>query len=234
MSTASDLTEIRRSRALVGCCAGPAGPTGATGPAGATGVPAPTGNTLTVDAVYGNDATASADHYNVPFLTINAALALATTGELVFLRPGSYQGPITIPTGVAIRGASVQVTSINALNVSASTTLVTMGTQTRLEDLTLNLTSSADVNLVGVDFPSGTPQTVSLARSLPPSAEPPRSARPAQPVPSASLSVSLEDSPPGEPRPGDQRLRRPRGSTAWGEWAAVEACADRGSGAGDL
>lgn len=159
MSTASDLTEIRRSRALVGCCAGATGP---AGPAGATGVPAPTGNTLTVDAVYGNDTTASADRYNLPFLTINAALALATTGELVFLRPGAYVGPITIPTGVAIRGASVQVTSINALNVSASTTLVTMGTQTRLEDLTLNLTSSADVNLIGVDFPSGTPQTAKM------------------------------------------------------------------------
>ena len=37
-----------------------------------------------------------------------------------------------------------------------------MGTQTRLEDVTLNISSSADVNLTGVDFPTGTPQTAKL------------------------------------------------------------------------
>jgi hypothetical protein len=127
-----------------------------------TGVMEPSGNTLTVDAVYGNDTTAATSRYTLPFLTINAALALATTGQIVFLRPGAYQGPITIPTGVAIRGASTQVVSINALNVVAATTLVTMGTQTRLEDVTLNISSSSDVNLIGVDFPEGTPQTAKL------------------------------------------------------------------------
>jgi hypothetical protein len=115
-----------------------------------------------VDAVYGDDITAAASRYTLPFLTINAALALATTGQIVFLRPGAYQGPITIPTGVAIRGASTQVVSINALSVVAATTLVTMGTQTRLEDVTLNISSASDVNLTAVDFPTGTPQTAKL------------------------------------------------------------------------
>ena len=145
------------------------GPTGAMGPTGAsssvtgpTGAMGPIGNTLTVDAVYGDDTKATASRYTLPFLTINAALALATTGQIVFLRPGAYQGPITIPTGVAIRGASTQVVSINALSVVADTTLVTMGTQTRLEDVTLNISSSSDVNLTGVDFPTGTPQTAKL------------------------------------------------------------------------
>lgn len=120
------------------------------------------GNVLVVDQVYGNDTLAGQDPFNRPFLTLTAALTKATSGMCVFLMSGAYQGPITIPTGVAIRGVSVQTVSINALNVTSATTLVTMGIQTRLEDVTLNLTSASDVNLIGVDFPSGTPQTAKL------------------------------------------------------------------------
>lgn len=118
-----------------------------------------TGNTLTVDAVYGNDVAAASDPYKTSFLTIQAALSAATSGQVVFVRPGAYQGPITIPTGVAIRGISTQVVSINALNVTSNTTCVTMGIQSRLEDITINVSSSSNVDLIGVDFPSGTPQT---------------------------------------------------------------------------
>jgi hypothetical protein len=127
-----------------------------------TGANRPSGNTLTVDAVYGDDTLAAENPYTMPFATINAALDHGTTGQIVFLRPGAYQGPITIPSGVAIRGASTQVTSINALGTTGATTLVTMGEQTRLEDVTLNLTSNANVDLIGVDFPSGTPQTAKM------------------------------------------------------------------------
>lgn len=120
------------------------------------------GGVLTVDQVYGNDTLASVDPFNKPFLTIAAAVSKATSGMCIYLMPGAYQGPITIPTGVAIRGVSLQVVSINALGVASATTLVTMGTQTRLEDVTLNLTSTANVDLIGVDFPSGTPQTAKM------------------------------------------------------------------------
>lgn len=120
------------------------------------------GGVLSVDQVYGNDAQAAIDPFNKPFSTLTAALAKATSGMCIYLMPGAYQGPITIPTGVAIRGISTQVVSINALNVTSATTLVTMGTQTRLEDVTLNLSSSANVDLIGVDFPSGTPQTAKM------------------------------------------------------------------------
>jgi hypothetical protein len=54
MSSCSDLTDLRRARALVGAgCPGPAGPTGASGSAILRG------NVLVVDSVYGVDATAS-------------------------------------------------------------------------------------------------------------------------------------------------------------------------------
>ena len=120
------------------------------------------GGVLVVDQVYGNDANATLDPFNRPFLTLVGALARATSGMCVYLMSGTYQGPITIPTGVAIRGVSTQVVSINALGVTSATTLVTMGIQTRLEDVTVNLSSSANVNLIGVDFPSGTPQTAKM------------------------------------------------------------------------
>lgn len=120
------------------------------------------GGVLVVDRVHGNDSLAAQDPFNRPFFTLVAALAKATSGMCVYLMSGAYQGPITIPTGVAIRGVSTQTVSINTTGVTSATTLVTMGIQTRLEDVTLNLTSSADVDLIGVDFPSGTPQTAKL------------------------------------------------------------------------
>ena len=113
------------------------------------------GNTLVVDAVYGNDTLADANPYGYPFLTINAALTAAISGQTVFIRPGTYAESFAIPSGVAVRGASTQTVFISK-TVTANTTLVTMGTDTRLEDVTLTLIASADVNLTGVLFPTTT------------------------------------------------------------------------------
>ena len=112
------------------------------------------GNTLTVDAVYGNDTLGAASPYSAPFLTITAALAAASSGQQVFVRAGTYNEYIDIPAGVAVRGASTQTVKIQKLAVVASTTLITLNNQSRIEDVTLNLTSSANVNLVGVSFVS--------------------------------------------------------------------------------
>lgn len=143
---------------------GPTGPTGRgiTGPTG-QGITGPTGtsmtpagNTLTVDAVYGNDTLGAASPYLQPFLTISAALSSASVGQQVFVRPGTYNETINIPAGVAVRGASTQTVKIQKLGVVASTTLITLNNQSRLEDVTANLSSSANVNLVGVLFVSTT------------------------------------------------------------------------------
>lgn len=124
------------------------------------------GGVLTVDSVYGNDSLAAVDPFNKPFLTLSAAVAKATSGMCIYLMPGAYQGPIIIPTGVAIRGISLQVVSINTLNAASATTCVTMGIQTRLEDVTVNASSSSNVDLIGIDFPSGTPQTAKLRTAV--------------------------------------------------------------------
>lgn len=48
------------------------------------------GNTVTVDAVYGNDTSGKRGVASLPFLTLGAAKAAAQSGDLVWVRPGSY------------------------------------------------------------------------------------------------------------------------------------------------
>jgi hypothetical protein len=115
-----------------------------------------------VDAVYGNNTTAAADHTRFPFLTVSSALSTATSGQTVFVRPGTYNEKITMPAGVALRGSSTQTVTIQQLNTASNTTLLTMGSNCRVEDVTFTLTSTSNVNLTGVDWPSGTPLTSKL------------------------------------------------------------------------
>lgn len=49
-----------------------------------------TGNTLWVDAVNGDDATGTPGRQDLPYLTLTAAKADATSGDTVIVRPGSY------------------------------------------------------------------------------------------------------------------------------------------------
>lgn len=142
---------------------GPQGPQGIQGP---QGVPAPTGNTLTVDAVYGNDTTAAASPYSLPFLTIQAALNAATSGQNVIVRAGTYNETLTIPSGVSLTGEGPQAVVIQKLNVVANTTLITMGVNSRVENFTANLSSSAAVNLTGVLFPDLTSTNAKLRNSI--------------------------------------------------------------------
>ena len=123
------------------------------------------GNVAVVDAVNGNDATGVVN--GTAFLTVPAALtaigALGAPGT-VWVLPGTYTlaAGITIPTTCSIRGMSTQTTTIRwAASVPGGTaTLLTMGVQTRVEDVTLLLTSTdATTNLVGIALPGATSQT---------------------------------------------------------------------------
>ena len=143
--------------------AGTAANTGATGPAGS---PFPVGNTLTVDAVYGNDVSGTANPYVYPFLTISAALSNASSGQLVFVNPGTYNESITMPAGVSLNGAGAQAVVIQRLNVTSNVTLLTMGSNCRAENFTANLSSASNVTLIGVDFPNGTVPTAKLRNSI--------------------------------------------------------------------
>jgi hypothetical protein len=140
------------------------GPTGEVGPTG----PSPAvsdfgiGNVLRVDAVYGNDSTASIG--GTPYLTVDAAVAAATSGKTIWVHPGTYtlSAGITLPAGVCLRGQNVQTTTIQMLGVTADTTLLIMGENTRVEDLTLKLTSSGHYTLKGIIFGGTTSVTAKL------------------------------------------------------------------------
>lgn len=157
---ASDRLELQRAKLLLNCCAG------TTGPQGPQGVPFPVGNTIFVDAVYGDDVKGAADPNRIPFKTITAALAATSPGYLVIVNPGTYSESITIPDNVSISGTGAQVCVIQKLNVTQNTTLVKMGANTRVENFTFNLSSSGNFDLTGVEFPSGTSITGKLRNSI--------------------------------------------------------------------
>ena len=131
------------------------------------------GYTITVDALYGNDTTASTTPYTNPFLTITAALtaastlASATNRVIVFVRPGIYNESITIPQWVTVRGASAPTVTIQALNAVTFTNVVTMGANTRLEDVTVNVTSSlTGFTIRGIVFPANTQDTAKVRTTV--------------------------------------------------------------------
>ncbi len=120
------------------------------------------GKTLVVDSVYGSDVSGAANRYGYPFLTVNGAISNVSSGETIFVRPGTYSEKITMPAGVALRGANTQTVTIAQSNTTSNTTLLTMGSNCRVEDITFTLTSLCNVNLTGVDWPSGTTLTSKL------------------------------------------------------------------------
>ena len=146
-----------------------------TMPYGTSGSPAVAllkmGNVIVVDQVNGNDATGVVN--GLPFQTVNAAmtymagLVLPAGGVTCWILPGTYAltGGITIPATCSMRGLSVQTTRLNwAASVPGGTaTLLAMNDNTRLEDLTLTLSSTnATTNLVGVTLPGTASDTAKL------------------------------------------------------------------------
>jgi hypothetical protein len=127
----------------------------------------PTGNLLHVDTVNGNDTLANISPYVTPFKTVEAAVNKISglTGKTIMIYPGTYEigsTGITIPDGNSIRGVSTQTVTIQKTNVTANTNLMTMGENTRLEDVTLKLTSAGHYALNGLVFPGTTAVTAKL------------------------------------------------------------------------
>lgn len=151
---------------------GPTGYTGYTGYTGPTGNPgangSPRGNTLVVDAIYGNNSTASIG--GSPWLTVNAAVSAVSTGQTIWILPGTYtlSSGITLPNGCSMRGLSLQ-TVVLQMNVTTSTTMLTMGENCRVEDITINLICTGSTNnvvLTGVLFGGTSSQTSKLRTAV--------------------------------------------------------------------
>jgi hypothetical protein len=102
------------------------------------------GRVLRVDQLYGNDdlAVANGNHYQIAFKTIGTAMAHAQAGECIYVLPGTYNEKIIFSNDVTLRGINTPSVKIQQLGCTVPTTLVTFAQNNRLEDVTLNLTSS--------------------------------------------------------------------------------------------
>jgi len=133
------------------------------------------GNTVVVDQINGNDATGTLN--GLPFQTVNAAvtymgtLVLPAGGVTCWILPGTYAltGGLTIPNTCSLRGLSLQTTRLTwaATAPGTTATMLTMGENSRVEDLSLTLTSAdATTNLVGIALPGTTSVTSKLRVSV--------------------------------------------------------------------
>ena len=125
--------------------------------------------TARVDTVFGNDTTGKIAttvlDVQMPYKTIGAAmtaagaLATANTPVLISLTAGVYNEAVVFQPWIGLRSPSLQTTIIRMLSVTGDTDLVTMAENTRLEDVTLLLTSSGHHALRGIVLPGTTSAT---------------------------------------------------------------------------
>jgi len=130
------------------------------------------GNTVFVDQVAG---TAGGSMNGPAFNTVQGAIGYITTNNLhgvnIFVYPGTYELPdeVTLPDDCSLTGASVQTTIIQRTNVAVSGYLITMGTNTRVESVTLKISSSAasgSISLTGLVFPDATSVNAKLRTAV--------------------------------------------------------------------
>jgi len=164
MACASDITFNRQARASISPCY-------ITGPRGPAGLPL--GNVAIVDSINGNDSTGSIN--GSPFLTIGAAVtagavATSTNPVMIWIMPGTYNltSGIVLPSYCSMRGIATQSCFINydSTSLSGTAILLTINDNSRLEDVSLSLTSTSTTqDLVGV-YLAGTSSATSKLRSL--------------------------------------------------------------------
>lgn len=82
-----------------------------------------TGKTLWVDAVNGNDTSGTSGRQDKPFLTLGAAKAAASSGDLIYVRPGSY----TVNNGTSLMKDGVNWNFDLGVNVDKSLTTGEVG-----------------------------------------------------------------------------------------------------------
>jgi hypothetical protein len=97
----------------------PAPGTGGGGGGGITTID--TGNTVFVDSVNGDDGTGAFGDQNLPFATVAAALAVAISGSVVLLRPGTYaEFGLNVPANVTVRGYGWESTRVGSNAATSS------------------------------------------------------------------------------------------------------------------
>jgi uncharacterized Zn ribbon protein len=96
------------------------------------------GNTWYVSSDNGNNSNVG-DHPNGPFATIEWALSQATSGDTVFIYPGTYIElfPLVVPEGVTVTGAGIRSVKILPDTASTYEDVFKLNGQSTVEDLTI-------------------------------------------------------------------------------------------------
>ena len=106
-----------------------------------------TGNTLWVDSIFGNNGTAVSNRQDLPYLTIAAALAASTAGDVVRLRPGNYtEQNLTMPNRVSLVGENWSSTFVG--DIAGTANILIMGTDCSVSGITLVVPSGAFAGLL--------------------------------------------------------------------------------------
>lgn len=89
-------------------------------------------------ATNGDDSN-SGTHQNDPYATIEQALSVAVAGDHVYIYPGTYTEdfPLTIPTGVSIRGDGIRAVTIQPSALTNTQDAFILNGETTVEDLTV-------------------------------------------------------------------------------------------------
>ena len=87
----------------------------------------------------GNDSY-SGNHPNDPYGSLKYALSQATSGDTVHIYPGVYQEafPITVPTGVTVKGHSLRAVNITPTVATQSNDVFLLNGGTTVEDMTIS------------------------------------------------------------------------------------------------
>jgi len=97
----------------------------------------PQGNIYYV-SINGDD-TKSGTHQNDTFRTIEKALSLASSGDTVYIYPGTYDEllPLTVPVGVTVKGTGIRSVKIRPDTASGDNDVFLLNGETTIEDLTI-------------------------------------------------------------------------------------------------
>ena len=89
-------------------------------------------------ATNGGD-TKTGTHQNDPFASVVKALSVATSGDTIYVYPGTYTEvfPMTVPVGVTVRGAGIRSVLIQPTSGTRSNDAFLLNGETTVEDLTV-------------------------------------------------------------------------------------------------
>lgn len=103
---------------------------------------APVGATLFVDAVNGNDTSGTRGRADLPYRTIGAAVAAASSGDVVQVGPGSFTESVTLKNiaELTLRGSGTHATKLTG---ALTTDVISRTSSTSLTALTIEQMSIA-------------------------------------------------------------------------------------------